>query len=246
MPHRDIEDETVPFVADEPREHRHQDDARPVSEFVGFFANVSTEEAEEHERWIKQRQAEKLEAERKSALKDWESAVPENLQATDFDDPRLKPYSAQISRVLGWKHTPKGIYAFGRSGRGKSRSIYALARRLAVDELVPVRFLLQNEITREINRDGVTGFLEKLDGLRRVPVLVWDDFGKFEAIGSRKGLLTAEIEALIDFRHSHGLPFLISTNAKKEDLYEIFGRMRGEPIGRRLNECCEVVNFGWE
>jgi DNA replication protein DnaC len=210
-----------------------------------FRRKPTAEELAEDARLVAERKAEKEREERAIALREWEQATPDNLRATDWKHPKLIPYQTEISRVRTWKRGARGIYAAGASGRGKSRSVYALARRLAVDELVPVRYLMQTDITREVNRDGLNGFLEKLDGVRRCPILVWDDFGKFAAIGSRKELLVSEIEALIDFRFSHGLPFLISTNARDADLISIFGDMRGEPIMRRLVEGCEVVNFGW-
>jgi DNA replication protein DnaC len=221
----------------------------PVAEpspFADLFTKPTPAEIAEHEAWLKQKKAENDRDARAIAQKEWESAVPELLRDTNWRDPRLTSYQTEISRVRTWKRNAKGIYAVGKSGRGKSRSIYALARRLAVDELVPVRYLLQTEITREINRDGLNGFLEKMDHIRRCPIVVWDDFGKFAAIGSRKELLFSEVEALIDFRFSHGLPFLISSNAKDGDLMDIFGGLRGEPIMRRIGEGCEVVDFGWE
>jgi DNA replication protein DnaC len=217
----------------------------PVREndpFADFRRPLTPEELAEEERRIAERKAN----ERAKALAEWQAAVPEKLRDTNWRDPRLLPYQTEISRVRAWKHGSRGIYAVGRSGRGKSRGIYALARRLAVDELVPVRYLLQTEITRDINRDGLNGFLEKMDAIRRCPVIVWDDFGKFAAIGSRKELLFSEIEALFDFRHSHDLPFLISSNATDGDLMEIFGKLRGEPILRRIGEGCETIDFGWE
>lgn len=219
--------------------------AKPISEFAAFFKRTPEEDAE-HERYLAQKAADDRKHAQAIALKEWELAVPEILRTTDWQDPRLRIYQTEISRVRTWKHSARGIYAVGKSGRGKSRSIYTLARRLAVDELVPVRYLLQTEITREINRDGLNGFLEKMDGIRRCPVIVWDDFGKFAAIGSRKELLYSEIEALFDYRHSHGLPFLISSNATETDLIEIFGKLRGQPILRRIIEACELVDFGWE
>lgn len=211
-----------------------------------FRRPLTPEEIAEDAVRVAEAKAERDRDDRSRALAEWMAAVPESMRTTDWKDRRLIPYQTEISRIRTWKHGPKGIYAVGRSGRGKSRSIYALARRLAVDELVPVRYLLQTEITREVNRDGLNSFLEKLDGLRRAPVIVWDDFGKFAAIGSRRDLLCSEIESLIDFRFSHGLPFLISANARDKDIVEIFGEMRGEPILRRIVEGCEVVSFGWE
>lgn len=222
---------------------------RPPSEpdpFAPFRRKFTPAEIAEDDARIAAIKAEREKDARALAQKEWELAVPELLRETNWEDPRLKPYEPQFMRVLTWRNGPQGIYAVGRSGRGKSRSIYALARRLAVNELVRVRYLLQTQITREVNRDGLNSFLEKMDEIRHAPVIVWDDFGKFAAIGSRHDVLLAEIEALFDYRHSHQLPFLISSNATNDDLFEIFGEMRGNPIVRRLSECCQVVNFGWE
>lgn len=233
------EDEDMPFTPAPAQ-------AEKADPFAEWRRELTPEEKAEEARRIAARRAELQKDERALALKEWEAAVPALLRETDWSDARLRPYQTEISRVRSWKRGSRGIYAVGRSGRGKSRSIYALARRLSVDELVPVRYLLQNEITREINRDGLNGFLEKLDAIKRAPVVVWDDFGKFAAIGSRRDLLASEIEALIDFRFTHGLPFLISSNARDAQLVEIFGPLRGEPILRRIVEGCEVVDFGWQ
>lgn len=230
------------------REKKAASPARPEEpqSFAEMFRPLTPEELAEEEAWRKRKLAEDAALARSVALKEWEFAVPETQRVTNWQDPRLEPFRTQIAHVRGWKRGARGIYAVGRSGRGKSRSIYALARRLAVDELVPVRYLLQTEITREINRDGLNGFLEKMDHIRRCPVIVWDDFGKFAAIGSRKDLLFSEIESLIDYRFTHELPLLVSSNARDSDLIEIFGKLRGEPILRRLVEGCEIVDFGWE
>ncbi len=211
-----------------------------------LLRSQSPEEAAAYEAEMQRRRDEKRANERAVARKEWQDAVPPALQLTDFNDARLRPYRAQIERIRGWKHGQRGIYAVGRSGRGKSRSIYDRAFRLAVNENIAVRYLLQTDVTRDINRDGVKPFLEKIDKLKRAPVIVWDDFGKFAAIGSREDVLLSEIEALIDFRHSYGLPLLISSNATDKDIIEKFGRLRGEPILRRITEGCEVVSFGWE
>jgi DNA replication protein DnaC len=210
-----------------------------------FRRKPTAQEIAEDEARLAARRAELADLERARARKEWEAVTPELLRETNWADPRLAPHRSAIARIRSWKRGARGIYAVGRSGRGKSRAIYDLARRLSVDELVPVRYLLQTEVTRDINRDGLNGFLEKMDAIRRAPVIVWDDFGKFAAIGSRRDLLVSEIEAMIDFRFTHGLPLLISSNAKDNDLVEIFGAMRGEPILRRIGEGCEVVDFGW-
>jgi len=238
------EDEPFSFAGLETVEKPRTDPALEKG-FADLFGKFTAAEVAEHERWIAQKKREATEGEIAKKVKEWEEAVPPNLRETDFNDFRLLAYREQINAVLDWKHTPKGIYAIGKSGRGKSRSMYALARRLARAN-VPLAYILQGDVTREINRQGLASFFEKIDRIKRAPVIVWDDFGKFAAIGSRKDLLSAEIEALIDFRFSEGLPMLISSNATSVDLMEMFGKLRGEPILRRLVEGSKTVSFGWE
>lgn len=195
------------------------------------------EQLAEHEAWRQKKIAEDKADQQARAFTEWRAHCPPILRETNFDDPRLLPWKKQIDQILGWKNDGRGgIYAVGESGKGKSRSVWARARIAAVDELIPTRYLLQNEITNEVNRDGLTGWLEKMSGLRNIPLLVWDDFGKFAAMGSRKDLLASEIEALIDYRFHHGKPTLISSNVRGNDFAEIFGELRAQPIMRRLIE----------
>lgn len=173
----------------------------------------------------------------------WRTVCPTELQTTDWDDPRLMPYLRQIMRVRRWMFGKRGIYAVGRSGRGKSRAFWALVRRL-MEEGRRVRVVKQNEVSRILNRD-IRLFQEEINTLHGVEILAWDDWGKFDVIDAREDTLYAEIEGLIDARASNGKPMLITTNATEADILKRFGPFRGEPILRRIAENCEGVDFGW-
>lgn len=204
---------------------------------------ASPEELAEDERRIAAIKAEKAAAERVIAAKAWAEICPPRIQENDWNHAGLKPYQKHIAIIRNWQMSGQGIYAVGESGKGKSRSLWHLARRLAVDELIPMRYLVQGQILNEINRSSVDAWLSRMSGLRYVPLILWDDFGNFAAMGSRRDLLATELFGLIDHRFNHNLPMLISSNARAEDLEAIFGRVRTEPIMRRLIEGNMVVDF---
>lgn len=216
-----------------------------MTDFADFRAmlQASPEEIAEHEAYIAARKQEERDRKAAVAQRDWELACPPRMQRYTLAHASLEPWRKHINRVMGWRFGSQGVFAVGGSGKGKSQSIYRLARRLAVEDLVTVRYLLQTQVTNEVNRNEMRAWLEKLDDLKRVPVLVWDDFGKFAAIGSRRDLLASEIEALVDYRFSHELPMLVSTNCRETDLIDVFGPLRASPILRRLTEGCMVVDF---
>lgn len=220
---------------------REGDPEKPV-DFRAMF-EASYEEIEADRRFIEERRQEERAKQAAEALREWEEACPPRIQRYDIRHESLVPYRPHIRRVLLWRHGRQGCLAIGASGKGKTQAIYALAKRIATKDLIPVRYLLQTQVTNEINRSELRVWIEKLDRIRRAPVLVWDDFGKFAAIGSRRDLLASEIEALIDYRFSHDLPMLVSTNLRPADFEEVFGRLRAEPIMRRLLEGSDVVDF---
>lgn len=185
--------------------------------------------------------------ERARRLEQWRLLCPQELRATAWGDPRLAPYLRRIGRVRAWRPqlgSGRGLYIVGRSGRGKSRSFWALLRELFI-EGHRVRVLKQTELTRILNRNPGL-FLEEMDALHYVPILAWDDFGKFAVLDARDEVLKSEIEHLIDARTSNGRPTLITTNLTRADIEREFGPLRAEPILRRLSEACETVDFGWE
>ncbi len=206
---------------------------------------LSPEEAEEDRLRVEENRRAVKERERAEALAGWQAKCPLRIQQNDWGHEGLRHYHAPIRRVLAWQYRIRdgqGIYAVGSPGRGKSRAIWWLARRIAVDELVPIHYLIQGDIVNDINRTGLDPFLEKMMRLRRAPVLLWDDFGTFSAMGSRRDLLASELFNLIDFRFNNFLPVLISSNVRADGLPAIFGE-RAEAAARRIFEGNDRVDF---
>ncbi|RRJ96838.1 ATP-binding protein [Opitutaceae bacterium TAV4] len=203
---------------------------------------LSSEEAEAERQRIAENRRTVEEHERAEALATWKAKCPLRIQSNDWNHDSLRPFQRHIRRILGWQRQGQGIYAVGKPGRGKSRALWWLAHRLAVDELVPLRYLAQSEILNEVNRTGLDPWLEKMWSLRNVPVLVWDDFGNFAAMQSRQDVLATELFGLIDHRFNAMLPMLISSNVRADGLTAIFGD-RTEAIMRRLMEGNEMVDF---
>lgn len=191
----------------------------------------------------KQLEAAQIEQRRLVGENRWRIECPTELQETNWADPRLRPYAKQLTQVRRWKVGKRGLYISGRSGRGKSRSFWDLMRRLMVDDYL-VKVVSQTEVTRLLNRDPKT-FLEEIEALHGVGILAWDDWGKFSVIEARRETLLAELEALIDARASNGRPMIFTSNCTKEDVLAQFGRLRGEPVLRRLTESCDGIEFGW-
>jgi hypothetical protein len=217
-------------------------DDDPLALFIRSNRTMTDEEKTRDREAIEAKQA-ALDADKRIlALREWELVCPPRLRTSDWQNTGLKTYLPHVKRVLAWRHAGQGMYAIGESGKGKSRALWQLARRLAVDELKTIRYLVQGEIMNEINRTGLTPWLEKVDALKRVPIIVWDDFGKFAAIGSRRELLATELFELVDYRFNHELPLLITTNCRTNSLQEIFGE-HTQPLIRRLTEGCTVVDF---
>lgn len=211
--------------------------------FAHLMPKMTPEEEQEERERIAARQAEIDADKRAVALKDWQNNCPPRIQTNDWQHPGLAPHLPHMRRVMRYQLSGQGVYAVGGAGKGKSRSVWWLARKMAVDKLIPTRYLVQTQVMNEINRSGLDAWLDKVGKLKHVPLLVWDDFGNFAAMSSRKEVLATEIFGLIDHRYHHNLPMLISSNARAEDLNEIFGPMRAEPIMRRLIEGCDVVDF---
>jgi DNA replication protein DnaC len=211
----------------------------PLLQYLESVKNRTPAEIAAEQREIDERKAQVRRDEQAIALRDWEAACPPRLRFSSWAHPSLQPYLPHINRVLAWQRSGQGVYAVGLSGKGKSRALWQLARRLAVDEGVPVRYMAMGEIVNEVNRAGLNAWLDKVDALKNVPVLLWDDFGSFAAMNSRKDVLATE---LFDYRFNRELPNLISSNARAPALTKLFEE-RTEPLIRRLTEGSTVVDF---
>lgn len=178
----------------------------------------------------------------------WQKCCPSDLQATNWDHPHLSPYREQIARVLSWNVGGKGLLLSGRTGRGKSRSLFGLLKRLMCDESRDVGvwragdWFNQLQLNVNYGRDDAAGFVR---ACARRPILVLDDLGQEAITRGREDWARSWFFSLLDERLGEKRPMLITTNCTADQMAGTDNRenIKGEPLVRRLLELCEVVKF---
>lgn len=164
----------------------------------------------------------------------------------DTDINRL-PFPAISKRVLKWEYNARGLVLFGTTGTGKSRTLFLLLKRLIEDELIGIRDrslfcassgALKANFEASYQRKQSSSFIDKCN---QVSLLVIDDFGKDKFTEAYE----SAIFNIMEYRTSHYLPTLISTNYNGGNLREKFTDLTNfEPFYRRLKEFHETVFFG--
>lgn len=179
----------------------------------------------------------------------WRAVCPTKEQETDFSRPTLAPYSEAQRRVMSWQFGPMGLFLVGPSGRGKTRSLWQLLRRLACDEGRKFRFYKDQELLARIGeaysygRDDGRAVVE---GLTETNLLVVDDLGQGSVAPGQDARVRSWFFDLVDRRLSEGRPMIFSTNLTSEQLVGAEAErhaVRADPLMRRMLDACEVVKF---
>ena len=159
----------------------------------------------------------------------------------------MTPNRAQIERVLAHQVGAKGLLLSGRTGRGKTRSIWALMRRLACDEARDVRYFHAQDWFATLQgclnygRDDARGWV---DAVARRPVVFIDDLGQEAIQTARSDWAMSWFMRFLDIRVSERLPLYVTTNLDAQGIAERgASSVRGDPMVRRLIEICEPIKF---
>lgn len=186
-------------------------------------------------------------ARRADAKVRFDADCPREYVETDFNDARLAAYGAALATVLAWKWSSRGLLLAGPSGRGKTRSLFALYRRLACEELRDVRFYyagdwfstLQGHV--KYGHDDARGWVE---AVAKRDVVMIDDLGKEALVKGREEWAQGWFFRFLDLRLGAGLPLIVTTNL---NAVEMAGgeknAVKNDPLIRRLRDLCEVVKF---
>jgi len=188
--------------------------------------------AREIDVWVEQ---ETRQRERRAADFDF-GLCPELYRDTD---PQRLPEAA--GRVLDYAYGPKGLLVHGESGRGKTRAMWLLIRRLHVEDGRSLAFRDALEFTEEAvaayRLNNARSWAERMTAAQ---VLFLDDLGKGR-ITQRVG---EGLFAVVDRRAQRRKPTFITTNFVGETFKLRFeDQETAEPLIRRLKEFFIPVAF---
>ena len=187
------------------------------------------------------------EARKRDAIARFDSAVPPTMRESDWGHAGMLANRPQIERVLAHQVGAKGLLLSGRTGRGKTRSMWSLMRRLAHDEARDIRYFHAGDWFATLQgclnygRDDARGWV---DAVARRPVVFVDDLGQEAIQTARSDWAMSWFMRFLDIRVSERLPLYVTTNLDAQGIAERgASSVRGDPMVRRLIEICEPVKF---
>ena len=187
------------------------------------------------------------EARKRDAIARFDSAVPPTMRESDWGHAGMLANRAQIERVLAHQVGAKGLLLSGRTGRGKTRSMWALMRRLAHDEARDIRYFHASDWFSQLQacltygRDDARGWV---DAVARRPIVFVDDLGQEAIQTARSEWAMSWFMRFLDIRVSERLPLYVTTNLDAQGIAERgASSVRGDPMVRRLIEICEPIKF---
>lgn len=192
-------------------------------------------------------------AKAQAARERWENACPVEMRESDWEHQRMKPNAALIAAVLAHVPSKKGLICSGATGRGKTRAMWQLMRRLACDEGKDVRcwqaidWFTALQLQVSYGRDMAQGWVQ---ATARRPIVFIDDLGQEAMQSARSEWAMSWFFRFLDIRVGDGLPLYVTTNLTADQMIAPgsargASAIRGDPLVRRLMDLCEAVKFGF-
>jgi len=164
----------------------------------------------------------------------------------DPDFPAIQRNRPQINQVGKWQFGAVGILASGETALGKTRSMFALCRRLMCDEGRDVAIWHAKDWFSELQANVRYGNDEAASFVKRTaerPILFIDDYGQEAILRNREEWATGWFFRMLDMRIGNQLPVLMTTNLTARQMAEGGRDVTGSPLVRRLLELAEPVKF---
>jgi primosomal protein DnaI len=175
--------------------------------------------------------------------------VPKDILEASFGDfaldteGRLNAYEFAVNFASNYEpgKKMKGLYLYGNFGVGKSYLLGAIANQLA-EKQIPSLVVYVPEFFREMKQSlGDHSLNEKLEKVKRAPVLMLDDIGA-EAMSSwtRDEILGS----IVQFRMQENLPTIFSSNFDYHELqHHLSYTQRGEEEKLKAARIMERIKY---
>lgn len=185
----------------------------------------------------------KMEAYKRQML--WEAACPPLYRQTDPQHAEMP--AKLLPRVLAWMPNNKaqGLGLIGAPGKGKTRLMFLLVKKLIMDDGLSVFALSATAFARAVAEEysddekRQNSARRAVEKARTAPIVFIDDIGK------NKMTDRAEVELydLLEERSAHMRPLLWTANGDADSLSAMMSKDRALPIIRRLKEFSEIITF---
>lgn len=195
-------------------------------------------------------------------LRAWYELCPPDYRSTSWrDHPELSPLCRWVAKywwlagaerdaLRGPDGKPvfghqRGLGLFGPTGKGKTRAMYAILKRLhfAGIRCYAVQSIRFAEAAMLIAERAPWSMREPaLDLIRRchtVPVLLFDDLGKENSTPA----VAKAMHDLVEERKAHLRPFLWTSERTADDLAQFLGVNFADGIVRRIDEITRVFDI---
>lgn len=173
----------------------------------------------------------------------WKTLCPPEYNQTDWSRPHLSPICCRLAKEWwpNWAVEECGLGIWGSTGRGKTRAMYAILRRLHFAGIgcLPVEATTFARAASTWNDDDrALRYASRalLNRCQNIRVLYLDDIGKEPATRT----VAAALHELLEARCQRRLPTLFTSERTGEELSINFGAHYADGIIRRLRGTCQI------
>jgi hypothetical protein len=181
-----------------------------------------------------------------SSQASWHTTCPAMFQdiIMQFDKSIGKIDVSATKSVSHWEYGKTGLYIYGKSGAGKTASVWAMYRRLEEKLGFAPVIVSAVELAGLLARNNKNLGDLRQSFLCRCRVLVIDDLGKQKVTEA----FASALFDLINHRYENYKPIIITSKYDSKKLIDQFaGASRNDSLGfdvcRRLSDICEPVKF---
>lgn len=220
--------------------------------WLGFIdrCDVCSEAADER---IRQQNRERAEIAHKASIDALEIKIahetPPRFRATDIKHASFNRKAWSLIRKWNPTDEKPWLFLVGGTGGCKTRMGFLLVRRIILDRANNGRqttylFGSSCELSQAALDQFEKGEAKEAKAILRKylhsDLVMIDDLGK----GRLTPAVAAEVYSIIDHRHKHNLPTIITANSMPDKIAEAMSMDMASPFAGRINDCSVIYNLG--